>query len=78
MKKIKDTKSACIICGATPSEPMHLTGIKIIKGVEEPYSLCKACCLHSGKGAYNEATEFRKKLWEQVDKKIAERVKKRK
>ena len=68
----------CIVCEEIPEEGIHVSGIKFFKGKEEPYNLCKPCCLGRGKVAYNDQVEYKKKLLETVDKKIRERRKKSK
>jgi hypothetical protein len=66
----------CIVCGELPDDGIHVSGIKFIKGQEEPYNLCKPCCLGRGKVAYSDQVDYKKKLLETVEKKIKERRKK--
>jgi len=65
----------CIVCDDSPDEGMHMSGIKFIKGKEEPYNICKACCLGGGNISHNDQVEYRKKLWDKIEKKIRERKK---
>ena len=72
---MKQTILKCIICNDTPEEGIYVFGIKVIKGKEEPYNLCKSCCLGRGKVAYSDQVEYRRSLLENVEKKIRERNK---
>jgi hypothetical protein len=75
MKKSNAEVNSCILCDEIPEEGMHITGIKYIKGKEEPYGICKKCCYNRGKFDFNTTTEFRKKLWERVEEKLLEKQK---
>ena len=76
MKQTEQTKLSCTVCGKSPDEGIHVSGIKFIKGKEEPYNICKMCCLGTGNISYSDQGEYRKKLWDKVEKKIRERKKK--
>ncbi len=73
---MKQIKLRCIVCDEIPEEGIHVSGVKFIKGQKEPYNICKSCCLGRGKISFNDQLEYRKHLWEQVEKKIRERQKK--
>ena len=73
---MKQIISRCIVCNESPEEGIYVFGIKFIKGKEEPYDLCKSCCLGRGKVAYSDQVEYKKNLLETVEKKIRERQKK--
>ena len=73
---MKQEQLHCIVCDEIPEDGIHVSGIKFIKGTEEPYNLCKPCCLGRGMVAYSDQVDYKKKLFESVDKRIKERRKK--
>ena len=73
MKQTQKAKLSCIVCGDSPDEGLHVSGVKFIKGKQEPYDICRSCCLGGGKVSFNDQVEYRKKLWDTVEKKIRER-----
>ena len=68
---MSNDNDVCVLCGSSPEEGMHMSGTKFIKGEAMTYQLCYECCMTKDED-YNEGVPSRKKLWNQVEKKLLE------
>lgn len=65
---------ACLLCGGSPEEGMHLVGTKFLKNKPYKYQLCRTCCSKDDDSSAYGGSPSRNKVWDRVEKKLLESV----